>query len=140
MNPASLPRPVSADGPYSLCLRNDGPLLFISGQGPWNPETGSYERGSIARQTELTLETIKAIAERAGARLEDAVRCRVFLQPLTRETFEEMNAVYARYFPGERRPVRTTVGAGLLDIDVEIDCVIGLKEPSPSAVPSPGSL
>lgn len=125
MKPA--PIPVSADGPYSLCLRSDGPLLFISGQGPWNPETGSYERGSIARQTELTLETIKAIAERAGARLEDAVSCRVFLQPLTQATFEEMNAVYARYFQSERRPVRTTVGAGLLDIDVEIDCVIELK-------------
>lgn len=133
MNPASIP--VSADGPYSLCRRSDGPLLFISGQGPWNPETGSYERGSIARQTELTLETIKTIAERAGARLEDAVSCRVFLQPLTKETFEEMNTIYSRYFRGDNRPVRTTVGAGLLDIDVEIDCVIRLKEPTTPAVP-----
>jgi len=116
---------VKPGGPYSLSRLTNKPLLFISGQGPWNPETATYERGSIARQTALTLETIKSIVEREGGRLENAVSCRVFLQPLTEETFAEMNEVYARYFGNEgKRPVRTTVGAQLLGLDVEIDCVV----------------
>jgi len=124
--PTSLPHhPVSADGHYSLALASPGPFLFVSGQGPWNPERGVYERGSIARQTKLTLETIRFILEQNGATMENIVSCRVFLQPLTAETFEEMNGVYCRYFPSNR-PVRTTVGAQLLDIDVEIDCIASM--------------
>lgn len=119
--------PVKADGPYSLSVRSEGSFLFVSGQGPWNPTTGTYERGTIARQTELTLETIRYITEQAGASLKDVVSCRVFLQPLTEETFSEMNAVYERYFVGER-PTRTTVGAQLLGIDVEIDCILRLPK------------
>ena len=63
--------------------------------------------------------------EAAGGTMADVVSCRVFLQPLNRATFDEMNGVYSKYF-GEHKPARTTVGSTLLGIDVEIDCIVKL--------------
>jgi len=114
-----------SSSPYSPAVIGGPQFLFVSGQGPWNPETGQFDRGSIAEQTRLTLESVKRVVEAAGCRMEDAVSCRVYLQPLTAETFAEMNAVYATYW-GEERPARTTVGAQLLKFDVEIDCIVAL--------------
>jgi 2-iminobutanoate/2-iminopropanoate deaminase len=113
-------------GPYSLAVETTGPLLFVSGQGPWDPTTGKFERGSIADQTTLTLNNIKRVVEAAGGKMENVVSCRVFLQPLDVQTFATMNEIYKTYFP-ENQPVRTTVGAQLLNIDVEIDCVVALE-------------
>ena len=112
-------------GPYSLAVKTEGKLLFVTGQGPWDPRTKKFERGSLADQTRLTLESIKRIVEAAGGRMENAVSCRVFLQTLNAKTFAEMNGVYDKYW-GVNKPARTTVGAQLLNIDVEIDCVVSL--------------
>jgi 2-iminobutanoate/2-iminopropanoate deaminase len=114
-----------AGGPYSLAVRAAGALLFVAGQGPWDPRTQRFERGSITEQTRLTLENVRRVIETAGGSMESAVTVRVFLQPLTAETFAEMNAVYAEYW-GLDKPARTTIGAQLLGLDVEIDCVVAL--------------
>jgi 2-iminobutanoate/2-iminopropanoate deaminase len=114
-----------ASGPYSLAVRSAGPLLFVSGQGPHDLATGKVVRGTIGEQTRLTLENIAAIVAHAGGRMENAVSARVFLQPLTPETFAEMNAAYAEFW-GPAKPARSTVGVQLAGIDVEIDCVIAL--------------
>ncbi|MDB6094978.1 MAG: deaminase [Verrucomicrobia bacterium] len=114
-------------GPYSPGVIAEGRFLFVSGQGPWDPKADKFDRGSIADQTRLTLETVKRVVEAAGGRMEDAVSCRVFLQPLTQETFTAMNDVYRRYW-GDEKPARTTIGCTLLNIDVEIDCVILMKQ------------
>lgn len=110
-------------GPFSNGVVAEGKFLFVSGQGPWDPEKEAFHRGSIADQTERTLRCIERVAREAGATMTDVVSCRVFLQPLTAETFAEMNAVYARFF-GDHKPSRTTIGCTLLGIDVEIDAVI----------------
>lgn len=113
-------------GPYSPGVLAEGRILFVSGQGPWDPAVEKFDRSSIAHQTRLTLQCVKRVIEAAGGRMEDAVSCRVFLQPLTMDTFTSMNEVY-REFWGEDKPARTTVGATLLNIDVEIDCVVVMK-------------
>jgi len=41
--------------------------------------------------------------------------------------FDEMNSVYAEFFP-DPLPARTTVGAALAGFKVEIDCVAVLPE------------
>ena len=112
-------------GPFSNGVAAEGKFLFVSGQGPWDPETNTFHRGSIAEQTELTIRCIERVVREAGASLRDVVSCRVFLQPLNEETFHEMNTVYARVF-GNHRPARTTVGCTLLGIDVEIDAIVQL--------------
>lgn len=110
-------------GPYSLAVQATGKFLFVAGHGPWNPQTKQFERGTIGEQTRLTLDGIKRTIEAAGGKIENAVSCRVYLQPLNAGTFGEMNEVYQRYWPQDR-PARATVGTQLLGIDVEIECVV----------------
>ena len=122
-----VPNGPKAAGPYSLGVIAEGKFLFVSGQGPYNPKTSKFERGTIEEQTELTLANIRAIVEAAGGKIENAVSCRVYLQPLDAQTFEKMNGVYKKFW-GASLPVRTTVGCQLLNIDVEIDCIVALDK------------
>ena len=123
----TLPGCPPALGPYSLAVSTGGPLLFVSGMTPWNPVTGKIEQGPISDQTRLVLENIRRVVEGAGAKLENAVSCRVYLSTLTPESFKEMNSVYNEYFGGDHPPARATVGTQLLGFDVEIECVIALE-------------
>jgi 2-iminobutanoate/2-iminopropanoate deaminase len=109
-------------GPYSLGMIAEGKFLFVSGMTPFDPATGTINRGSISRQTELVLENIKNVLAAGGASLNEVVSCRVYLSNLTAENFREMNEVYSRYF-GDAKPARATIGAQLLGFDVEIECV-----------------
>lgn len=119
---AGLPEP---RGPFSQGVAASGRVFHVSGQGPYCPTRGQFVRGPIGEQTRLTLACIQRVIEAAGASVSDVLSCRVYLQPLDRQTFAEMNAVYAEFF-GEHRPARTTIGCQLLEIDVEIDCVVRL--------------
>ncbi|MCC7519063.1 MAG: hypothetical protein IT578_07755 [Verrucomicrobiae bacterium] len=120
-----VPNGPRAVGPYSLGVTASGRLLFISGQVPFNPATGKVERGTIEQQTERVLLNLKTLVEAAGGRMENVVNCRVYLQPLTPETFAAMNGVYGKFFR-ENPPSRSTIGCQLLGFDVEIDCVVAL--------------
>jgi len=114
-----------AAGPYSLGVIAEGRFLYVSGQGPYDPEQGKFVCGSVAEQTRLTLKNVERIVVAAGGSLENVVSCRVFLQQLTEKNFQAMNEVYAEFF-GEHKPSRTTIGCQLLNIDVEIDAVVVL--------------
>ena len=111
------PRP---GGPYSQGIRA-GDFLFIAGQGPGDPRTGTLAGDDIQAQTRQTLENLKAIAEAAGASLAQAVKVNAYLSDLA--NFSAFNAIYREYFP-EPFPVRTTVGTALMGILVEIDAII----------------
>lgn len=111
-----------AAGPYSLGVIAEGKFLYVSGQGPYDPTVGKLVRQDIAKQTELALQSVRRIVEAAGGNIENIVSCRVYLQPLTPETFQDMNGVYAQFF-GLHKPARTTIGITLLNMDVEIDAV-----------------
>lgn len=112
----------TALGPYSLGVVAEGKFVFVSGMTPFDPATGKIERGTVAQQTELTLNNVKNVLAAAGASLADVVSCRVYLSEFTKENFQAMNEVYAQYF-GESKPARATVGVQLLGFDVEIECV-----------------
>jgi 2-iminobutanoate/2-iminopropanoate deaminase len=85
-----------------------------------NPETNEFEFGDIRSETRRTLQNIHAILEAAGSSLKDVVRVGVFLANM--KDFAAMNEVYKQFFP-EDQPARTTVGAQLNKIKVEIDCI-----------------
>jgi len=112
-----------SSSPYSAGVIAEGKFLFISGQGPYDQVAEKFSRASIAEQTTLTLECLRRVILAAGAQVEDVVSCRVYLQQLTESTFAEMNEAYGAFF-GKDKPVRTTIGCQLLNIDVEIDCVV----------------
>jgi 2-iminobutanoate/2-iminopropanoate deaminase len=110
-------------GAYSQAIRA-GELVFISGQGPIDPDTGRIAGDTIEEQTELTLRNVEAIARAAGGSLRDAVKVSAYLASI--DDFAGYNSVYERTFASTPRPARTTVGAALLGIRVEIDAVLHL--------------
>ena len=112
-------------GAYSQGLRA-GDFVFVSGQGPLDPQTGKVVGETIEEQTERALENIKAILAAGGASMADVVKVTAHLSDLA--LFERYNKVYARYFP-DPKPTRTTVGSQLLGILVEVDAIayIGSK-------------
>ncbi len=106
-------------GAYSQGLRA-GDFVFVSGQGPLDPETGRVAGDTIEEQTRRTLENVKAILEAAGASMDDVVKATVHLSDLA--LFDRYNGVYAEFF-ADPKPTRTTVGSQLLGIMVEIDVI-----------------
>ena len=121
----AVPEGPSAIGPYSLAVAAEGKFLFVSGMTPMDPATGQMSKGPVAEQTRVVLENLRKVVEGAGGRLADVVSVRVFLAQLTEKNFAEMNAVYQEFFQGDY-PARTTVGAQLLNMQVEIECVVRL--------------
>jgi 2-iminobutanoate/2-iminopropanoate deaminase len=112
-------------GAYSQAIRA-GDLVFISGQGPLDPATLEVVGSTIEEQTEVTLRNLEAIARAAGGSLADVVKVSAFLSSI--ELFAGFNATYERIFAALPRPARTTTGAELRNILVEIDAVLYLPE------------
>ena len=111
------PKPV---GPYSQAVDVDG-WLYVAGQVPIDPATGTWVKGDIAQQTERVLRNVQAILETAGSGLQDVVKTTVYMADLGE--FAVMNEVYARYFNDACPPARATIeaknlpGAAKLEID-----------------------
>jgi 2-iminobutanoate/2-iminopropanoate deaminase len=109
----------SPAGPYSQGIVS-GDLIFVAGQGPLDPSSGSIVGETIEEQTALTLDNVQAILEAVGSGMADVVKATVHLADLA--DFHAFNGVYEQYFP-EPRPVRTTVGSNLIGIKVEVDVI-----------------
>jgi 2-iminobutanoate/2-iminopropanoate deaminase len=108
-------------GPYSQAIVADGPLVFVSGQGPIDPKTGMFDKDDISAQTRQVFENITVLLEAAGTSWANVVRVGVFLSDMS--NFAAMNEVYRTYVT-EPYPARTTVQAQLPGgIGVEIDCI-----------------
>ena len=114
--------PVPA-GPYSHAVVANG-FVFISGQGPVNPETGAMP-DAFADQVRQTFENVQTILEAAGSTLDDVVKVNAYVTDLTR--FAEFNEVYKEFFQDDP-PARTTVATALLSILVEVDCIAAISE------------
>jgi 2-iminobutanoate/2-iminopropanoate deaminase len=112
-------------GAYSQAIRA-GDFVFISGQGPLDPATLEVVGTTIEEQTEATLRNLQAIATGTGGSLSDVVKVSAFLSSI--DLFPAFNATYERIFDTPPRPARTTTGAELRDILVEIDAVLYLPE------------
>ena len=112
------PKPV---GPYSQAIV-EGDFIFVAGQGPINPGTGSLELGDVRAETKRVFENIKAILQAAGSSLDQVMKCNVYLRDIN--DFAAMNEVYATFFSAPF-PARTTIQAGALPggIAVEIECI-----------------
>jgi 2-iminobutanoate/2-iminopropanoate deaminase len=118
LSPPGVPVP---RGPYSPAVRA-GDFIFVSGQGPIDPETNEFSYGDIAHETRVTIKNLERILEGCGASLADVVKCSVFL--VDGRDFAAMNEVYSEFF-GAAKPARTTVEAKFANpkMKVEIDCI-----------------
>jgi len=108
------------DNPYSQGVRTDGDLLFVSGQGPNDPDTGEQAHEEIGPATTRTLQNLMAILEEAGASVDDVVKATVYLADM--DDYDAMNEAYAEFFD-EDPPARVCIEASRLpgDIPVEIE-------------------
>jgi 2-iminobutanoate/2-iminopropanoate deaminase len=115
-----------AVGPYVQGVRV-GNLLFVSGQIPLDPATGTLVSGGIEIQTRRVMDNLAAILEAGGSGLERVVKATVYLTDLG--TFEAMNRVYGSFFPGEK-PARVCVEVSKLprNASVEIDAIATIVE------------
>ena len=107
--------------PFSSAVRV-GNVLYLSGQIGNLPGTRQLADTGVAKQTQQTLENIKAVLTHAGSSMERVFKCTVYLVNIA--DFAKMNEVYATYFPKDP-PARSTVaGSGLaLGAKVEIECL-----------------
>lgn len=109
-------------GPFSQSARV-GAVVWASGQGGFDPQTGELVGDDVASQTRQTLRNVEAVLRAAGATPDDVVRVGVYLA--TRDDFAEMNGVYAEYWGDAVPPARTTVAVELPlpGMTVEIDAM-----------------
>jgi 2-iminobutanoate/2-iminopropanoate deaminase len=110
-------------GPYSHAVVANG-FVFISGQGPVDPETGNMP-DAFADQVRQTFRNVQTILEAAGTSLDNVVKVNAYVTDLTR--FQEFNEVYGEFFQHDP-PARTTVGSSLLGFLVEVDCIASIEE------------
>ncbi|HEX5927298.1 MAG TPA: Rid family detoxifying hydrolase [Baekduia sp.] len=124
--PITAPDAPAAVGPYSHAVRSDG-FLFLSGQTPLDPATGTLVEGDVGAQTRQCLRNLEAVCAAAGASLRNAVRCGIFVTDMG--TFAEVNTAYAEFFP-DAPPARSTVGVAALPVgaQVEIDAIVALGD------------
>ena len=117
----SSPEAPRAIGPYSPAVRL-GNLLFVSGQIPIDPSTGSIAGPDITAQTDQVMRNIGALLRAAGLGFEHVVRTTVFLTDINE--FAAMNERYG-VFVGDPPPARSTVQVARLprDVKVEIDAI-----------------
>ena len=115
-----------AAGPYSHAVISNG-LIFLSGQTPVDPDTGSLVEGDIGVQTRRCLDNLAVVAAAAGASLADTVRCGIYVTDIS--TFKAVNEAYGTYFT-EAPPARSTIGVASLPLgaDVEIDAILAVPD------------
>ena len=95
---------------FSQAVKSAG-LIFVSGQGPFDPKTGDVVGSTIQEQTAQCLKNISAILEAAGSSLKNAVSATVIIAE--EGDFAGMNEEWVKWFPvdpparqGARLPVR----------------------------------
>ena len=120
----STPDAPQAIGTYSQAVRV-GPTVYISGQIPLDPATGTLVSGDIELEIRSVFDNLSAIAKAAGGSLQHAVRVTVYLTDLA--NFAKVNEIMAQYFP-QPWPARAAIGVAQLPRGsrVEIDCILHL--------------
>jgi len=108
-------------GPYSPAMVY-GDLVFVSGQGPVDPQTGKFIHGDVVEQFKVAVENAGLILTASGSALAKALKVTLYLADMN--DFPKVNEVYRDYF-GPVFPARTTLQAARLpfDIKVEIDVI-----------------
>ena len=111
--------------PYSQGVAA-GNFLFVSGQLPIDPKTGSIDADNVADQARQSLTNLSQILEAAGTSMDKVVKTTVFIQHM--DDFAVMNEVYAQFFQGEVLPARSAVEVAKLPKGalVEIEAVAAL--------------
>lgn len=106
-----------SDLPLSPAIRH-GDTIYVSGQGPLDPDTGAILGETATEQTTRTLENVDRILAAAGATLEDVLKVTVYLTDMS--NYEAVNRAYRAALP-RPYPARTAVEVASLPVDIAVE-------------------
>jgi 2-iminobutanoate/2-iminopropanoate deaminase len=112
-------------GPYTPAILAQGPTLYVSAQGPFDPATGQIEAKTFRDQAKQVFDNVTILLEEAGATWADVVKVQVFLADFA--DFAAMNEVYSQYV-SEPYPARTTVHSKIGQADIAVDAIAVLSQ------------
>ena len=110
----------AAIGPYSQAISAGG-FVYVSGQIPLNPETGTIDGAGIESQSEQAIKNLGCILKEAGTDFSKVVKTTCFLKNIA--DFTAFNAVYEKYFVS--KPARSCFEVAALPKNalVEIEAI-----------------
>ena len=104
------PKAAKPPATHSQAVKAAG-LVFVSGTGPTDAETGAIKGATVQEQTRQCLANIAAILEEAGSSMQKIVSATVILA--NEDDFAGMNEEWLKWFPtnpparqGAKLPVR----------------------------------
>lgn len=104
-------------GPYSHAIDSDG-LVYLSGQTPIDPTTGTLVSEDIKEQTSQIFSNLFNVLHSAGLTSDDVIKVNVYLAEMI--YFKDMNEVYEKQF-NTPYPARTTIGVKELPLNALIE-------------------
>lgn len=117
--PVRLPEGVAPPAGAYTPVARVGNLLFVSGQVPKDAD-GRVVGEDVAAQTKYVIEKLGGLLEATGSSLEQVVSVTAYLADIG--DWGAFNEAYKVSFTGPY-PTRTTVGAGLHGVLVEISAI-----------------
>ncbi len=114
IQPTNIPVP---KGHYSPAVEHNG-LIYVSGQLPWNYETGKLETETIEKETEFALRNVETILRAAGSDLDHVLQMTIYVSDM--ELWDRVNEVYKRIL-GDHKPARAIVPVNELHFGTKIE-------------------
>ena len=109
-------------GPYNQAVLA-GDTLYTSGQIAIDPESGEMVLDDIKSETKQVMENLKAVLKAAGMNFSNVVKSSIFINDM--KSFNDINAIYGKYFDDAIAPARETVEVANLPkyVNVEISLI-----------------
>lgn len=115
----------SSDLPFSEAIKH-GDTVYVSGQGPIDPESGEVIGETVQDQTKHTLENVERILTAVDISTDEIVKATLYLDDM--DDYEAVNEAYGTFLSGPY-PARTAVEVvdHPVDIMIEIDVIAAVE-------------